>query len=291
MSETIQSYAADHSISSTNESLISAREIVPSIVATLAPNRVIDIGCGLGAWLSVFQACGVESVMGIDGDYVDRAELKISPADFRSHDLTQPLQLDRTFDLAMSVEVAEHLDARYAERFVDTLVSLAPAVLFSAAIPNQPGEHHVNCQWPAYWAELFARRGYVVFDHLRPKFWQNDKVSWWYAQNMLLFVRQSALPNYPELTNNFTPETLPPAALVHPSFYLLQQKYHQYAIDSLKSKSLLGSTRQLLVRSKQKIARAVSKIQTSTHLAPATRPAFTGFKPKSKAKDSDKDLM
>jgi SAM-dependent methyltransferase len=285
MSEKVQSYAEDHSIASTNESLISAREIVPSILETIAPNRVIDVGCGLGAWLSVFQACGVEDVMGIDGDYVDRDALKISPADFRPHDLTQPLQLDRTFDLAMSVEVAEHLEPQYAERFVDTLVSLAPVVLFSAAIPHQPGEHHVNCKWPAYWAKLFDRRGYVLFDHLRPKFWQNDQVSWWYAQNMLLFVRKSALPNYPELTKNFAPATSPPAALVHPSFYLLQQKYHQYAIDSLKSKSLQGVTRQLLVGSKQKIASVISKLRTSKRRDAGIQPAFTGFKPKSKTTD------
>ena len=238
MSENLQSYAEDHSIASTNESLMSAREIVPFIMKSIAIDRVVDVGCGLGAWLSVFQEYGVGQVLGIDGDYVDLDRLKISPADFQPHDLTQPLNLDRSFDLAMSVEVAEHLDGEYAENFVDTLVALAPVVLFSAAIPDQPGEHHVNCQWPAYWAELFYQRGYVVFDHLRLKFWQNDKVSWWYAQNILLFVKQSLLPNYPQLTANFAYSTLPPAALVHPSLYLMQQKHHEYVLQGLKHQSL-----------------------------------------------------
>jgi SAM-dependent methyltransferase len=247
MSEHLQSYASDHSISSTNESLMSAREIVPSIMESIAIDRVVDVGCGLGAWLSVFQECGVERVLGIDGDYVDRDRLHISSADFQPHDLTQPLNLDRSFDLAMSVEVAEHLDSEYAENFVDTLVALAPVVLFSAAIPDQPGEHHVNCQWPAYWAELFYQRGYVLFDHLRLKFWQNDKVSWWYAQNILLFVNQSLLPNYPQLTANFAYSTLPPAALVHPSLYLMQQKQHEYFVHSLNNKSLLNKLSQKLI--------------------------------------------
>jgi SAM-dependent methyltransferase len=239
MSKSLQSYLEDHSIASTNESLMSAREIVPFIMESIALDCVVDVGCGLGAWLSVFQECGVGRVLGIDGDYVDRDRLKISPTDFRSHDLTQPLQIDRSFDLAMSMEVAEHLDSEYAENFVDTLVALAPVVLFSAAIPDQPGEHHVNCQWPAYWAELFYQRGYLLFDHLRLKFWQNDKVSWWYAQNILLFVKQSALHNYPKLTENFAYSTLPPAALVHPSLYLMQQKQHGYILQELNNKSLL----------------------------------------------------
>jgi SAM-dependent methyltransferase len=177
MSEHLKSYAEDHSVSSTNESLLSAREIVPLIMETISPDRVVDVGCGLGAWLSVFKENGVEQVVGVDGDYVDRTQLKISPTDFRSHDLTKPIEIDRSLDLAMSVEVAEHLDSEYAEDFVDTLASLAPLVLLSAAIPDRPGEHHVNCQWPAYWADLFYQRGYLLFDHLRPKFWQNNKVS------------------------------------------------------------------------------------------------------------------
>jgi hypothetical protein len=35
----------------------------------------------------------------------------------------------------MSLEVAEHLEEEFAETFIDSLVSLAPIVLFSAALP------------------------------------------------------------------------------------------------------------------------------------------------------------
>jgi SAM-dependent methyltransferase len=260
MSEHLQPYAEDHSITSTYESLISAREIVPFIMDSIALDRVIDVGCGLGGWLSVFQECGVERVLGIDGDYVNRKLLKISPADFRSHDLTQPLQIDRSFDLAMSLEVAEHLESEHAENFVDTLVALAPVVLFSAAIPAQPGEHHVNCQWPAYWAELFYQRGYVLFDHLRLKFWQNDRVSWWYSQNILLFVKQSSLQNYPKLIENFGCSTLPPAALIHPTLYLMQQKQHEYYLHSLKDKYLRKLPKKMMMFFKHNVDLAFSKI-------------------------------
>ena len=259
MSEHLKSYAEDHSVSSTNESLLSAREIVPLIMETISPDRVIDVGCGLGAWLSVFKDNGVEQVVGVDGDYVDRTQLKISPTDFRSHDLTKPLDLDRSFDLAMSVEVAEHLAIEHAENFVDTLVSLAPVVLFSAAIPAQPGEHHVNCQWPAYWADLFQQRGYVLFDHLRLKFWQNENVSWWYAQNMLLFVKQTSLPKYSKLTTDYEYLTSPPLAMVHPSLYLMQQQQHEYDLDSVTSQSWSKLSSKLIDNSKKKLGKLIYK--------------------------------
>jgi hypothetical protein len=63
----------------------------------------------------------------------------------------------RTFDLAICLEVAEHLPPEAAEGFIDSLTRLAPVVLFSAAITFQVGNQHLNGQWPDYWATLFRR--------------------------------------------------------------------------------------------------------------------------------------
>ena len=84
-------------------------------------------------------------------------------------DLTHPLQLDRQFDLVLSLEVAEHIPAGRAATFIDSLVRHGDAILFSAAIPRQGGEQHINCQWPSWWAELFTQRGYQTFDLVRPR--------------------------------------------------------------------------------------------------------------------------
>src|SRR6266508_5182591 len=109
----------------------SARHIVPLLVDLLAPASVVDVGCGTGTWLAVFQRHGVDDIVGIDGDYVPTDELHISPARFRAHDLTQPLCLGRSFDLVVSLEVAEHLPPESATGFVDSLCGLGPVVLFS----------------------------------------------------------------------------------------------------------------------------------------------------------------
>lgn len=97
----------------------------------------------------------------------------------------------KPFCLAQSLEVAEHLDMFYAENFIDLLTNLSDIVLFSAAIPFQSGTHHINCQPPQYWADKFAARGYDCYDILRPKFWGDEKIAWWYWQNSFLYVHKS----------------------------------------------------------------------------------------------------
>ena len=100
------------------ESRNSARSLLPHVMRMFSPRSVIDIGCGVGTWLSVFQEIGVVKTLGVDGAYVDRSQLLISDDSFRCHDLSQPLRLDRVFDLAISLEVAEHIPAINAQSFV-----------------------------------------------------------------------------------------------------------------------------------------------------------------------------
>src|SRR4051794_6556440 len=111
----------------------SARVIVPRVLGLVAARSVIDVGCGQGTWLSVFAECGAPDVFGIDGDYVDARRFEIPAERFEPRDLSRPFELLRTFDLAVSLEVAEHLPAAAADDFVASLTRLAPVVLFSAA--------------------------------------------------------------------------------------------------------------------------------------------------------------
>lgn len=87
----------------------SARRVLPFVLDLIRPRSVVDVGCGVGTWLRATKECGVESVLGLDGDYVDRDALMISPRDFVAHDLSCPIELERTFDMAICLEVAEHL--------------------------------------------------------------------------------------------------------------------------------------------------------------------------------------
>ena len=96
----------------------------------------------------------------------------------------------RRYDLAISIEVAEHIEPGNAEEFVRLLTGLSDTVLFSAAIPGQGGTGHVNEQWPEYWAALFRASGYGAMDCLRTKIWDDAQIPFWYRQNCLIFAAQ-----------------------------------------------------------------------------------------------------
>jgi SAM-dependent methyltransferase len=198
----------------------SARVVVPLVMDLVPCGSVIDVGCGTGVWLSVFAERGVSDIFGIDGEYVDRNSLQIPAANFAGANLTEPLRLERSFDLAVSLEVAEHLPESSASAFIDLLTGLAPTVLFSAAIPYQGGTHHINEQWPEYWAELFEERGFRPIDCLRRRLLANPDVDWWYAQNLLFFADERAREKAPRLWALHRPWHDRGLSIVHPRRYL-----------------------------------------------------------------------
>lgn len=193
----------------------SARIILPMLLQHFRFASAVDIGCGDGGWLAALQQCGVSDIQGIDGPWHSGQSLKILSGNFQRAHLDQPLNLGRQFDLAISLEVAEHLHQERASDFVAELTGLAPVVLFSAAIPGQGGLNHFNERWPAYWAELFARHGYVAIDLFRAAIWNNPQVAWWYKQNILLYVARDRLGAVPAL-HAFIREPAEILPLIHP---------------------------------------------------------------------------
>jgi len=132
---------------------------------------------------------GVSDIQGLDGEWVVTDDLCIGPHQFRRTDLTKPVALDRKYDLAICLEVAEHLPASSAGTFVDSIAQASDLILFSAAIPNQGGTHHINEQWQDYWVALFGQRGFAASDIIRLAIWGRPDVEWWYQQNTLLFAK------------------------------------------------------------------------------------------------------
>ena len=191
-------------------SLRSAAVIVPAVLALIDCASVVDVGCGVGPWLRTVKECGIDDYLGIDGDWVPADRLDISADRFHAHDLRRPLKLGRRFDLAICVEVAEHLPADAAATLVDTLTSLAPVILFSAAVPDQGGDGHINEQWPGYWAALFRQRNFAAHDCIRMSLWNDSGADWWYRQNVLLYADRSRTPK------GIGEPIEEPLALVHP---------------------------------------------------------------------------
>lgn len=204
------------------ESMEAALHLVPYILDVIQPRSVVDVGCATGEFLAAFRQYGVEEILGIDGAYVRRALLVIPRENFMPLDLSKPFTLDRTYDLAICLEVAEHLLPQSAASFVASLARLAPVILFSAAIPFQGGDNHLNEQWPEYWAGLFKQHGFVPVDALRRIIWLDREVPIVYRQNALFFCREEALAGNDRLSQAFQ-ETDPNAlSAVHPEMYLVR---------------------------------------------------------------------
>lgn len=200
----------------------------------------IDVGCGVGTFLSVLSGRGVEDILGLDGDWVDYNELVIPQSKFQIADLRNYPILKKKYDLAICLEVAEHLPAENAEKFIKWLCISSDVILFSAAVPKQGGVNHINEAWQSYWADLFSLQGFEYADLIRPQIWNDKKISFWYRQNILVYIRkgnQLSLDKSCEL----------PLDLIHPELYLMKSD-DSYFIVLLKR--LLGKLKYIINRFK-----------------------------------------
>lgn len=202
-------------------SLNSAKFILSHLREIYPFKSVVDVGCGRGTWLAAAHALGAQTVWGYDGPWVDPSDLLHPGIEFRQKDLAKPLVIGRKFDLAISVEVAEHLPDSVAMQFVKTLTDAAEVVVFGAAFVKQGGTNHINEQMPSYWGEKFRACDYLVFDFFRPKLWGADAVDLCYRQNTFLYIKKSF---YEALCNTETLgkpiEHLEFMNCMHPGIYL-----------------------------------------------------------------------
>lgn len=167
----------------------SAAHVVPRLVKAVdkSEGSVIDVGCGEGWWGITFEQHGF-TAKGCDGPWVEQPVI----SDFTVRNLeTDSLNMG-TADVAVCLEVAEHLTEERAKVLIGELCEAADFVLFSAAIPGQTGAGHINCQWQSYWGDLFEAQGFGLNDGIRWNLWNNSEVEPWYRQNM--FVASRYLP-------------------------------------------------------------------------------------------------
>jgi len=187
----------------------SAEVIVPILLDHFKINSVLDVGCGTGNWAKVFYDLGVIDVEGIDQKESEEQFL-LDKTKFTSWNLNNEFKLFKEFDLVLCLEVAEHIEELYADSLIRSLVNHSDLVLFSAAVPFQGGQNHLNEQLPSYWAKKFKEHGYHFYDGLRSIIWENPNVKWWYKQN-IFFVSKNKLDN-PFFESEST--------LIHPELYL-----------------------------------------------------------------------
>lgn len=210
------------------------RVIVEKVLEVIQPKSVIDIGCGLGTFLKAFKENDIYDVLGLDGSWVDKKMLReyLDEGEFMEVDLECKINYIKKYDLAISLEVAEHLSSDSAAIFVENLVNASDVILFSAAIPLQGGQNHINEQWVEFWQNEFAKYDYVFFDLIRKKTWNCTQVNWWYKQNMFLVsCKKDVFDDYACAESN------PILNIIHPEHYLLKAKeYKDFRLGKSRAK-------------------------------------------------------
>ena len=219
MTDNSEFYSASFYAGQSDNSHTAALALLPTVFDLVKPTSVIVIGCGMGTWLAVARSLGAIRIVGLEGPWVRAKDLRDPAITLVTTDLEQPIPVHETFDLAMSLEVAEHLSEQRAATLVEEIARLAPVVLFETAIPAQGGGfNHINEQWKSYWVTNIARRGYHAIDILRPKFWTVRAIPSHYRQNPLLYIHESVADRYRAAalaaTTRFPPD------MVHPDVHL-----------------------------------------------------------------------
>lgn len=208
-----QKYKYDHKFYQSVESRanLAAQLVFEALYKVVNFKTVVDLGCGSGIWLKKSIVNGASTVVGIDlpnsidlirrnslfTTYIKEETITLIERDF----VEDPDSAIPIADIAICIEVAEHLPKQLSSNLVDRLCEASDCIVFSAAQPGQGGTYHINEQPLSYWTELFIRKGYAAYDLFRPLLSQNQEVPRFYSLNLLFFIKQEVGKSPKNVTN------------------------------------------------------------------------------------------
>lgn len=184
-------YASEYYASMDRETAIQdANQLADTIIDIYSPDNVIEFGCGTGRLLYRYTERGI-TVYGIDASSSALEQSKLPDECLQQHDLTQPFSTEEKYDIALAIEILEHLPQKAADTVVDSISNAAKTVLVSAATPGQGGTHHVNEQPHAYWIEKFETRGMTYQPSTTEKIRSQLKLDdlMWISDNLIVFKK------------------------------------------------------------------------------------------------------
>lgn len=156
---------------------------------------IIDVGCATGEFINEFRNRGILAY-GFEGS---TEAFEFIPDEIKDYvylkDLRKPIKRGIKFKIALCLEVAEHIEAEYADIFVKNLTNLSNYIIISAAPPGQKGHFHVNCKPPEYWEMLFGKFNYIrqkgdelIFKNMLEQFKRKKGLNAYYANTLIFKV-------------------------------------------------------------------------------------------------------
>ncbi len=134
-------------------------KVAERIQTDIQPITVLDAGCAMGMLVESLRNRNVQA-WGID---LSEFAIQNAHPDVRPFlwvgSICEPFP--QTYDLIVSIEVFEHLLPAQAEQAAAVLCQHTNDILFSSTPFDYVEATHLNVQPPEYWAELFARYGFM----------------------------------------------------------------------------------------------------------------------------------
>lgn len=172
--------------------------IADIITSYFKPKKLIDWGCGCGFILEKLKMNGIQEVCGIEGS----SEVQeFIPESLKGDiNIVDALLVDwaEDYDMAISIEVAEHVDEKDSGRFVNNICNSANDwVWFSAAQIGQTGTGHVNLKSVCEWISIFKEINLFEIDweityKIKQELLKNQQIAMgfpWLRDNCLIFRR------------------------------------------------------------------------------------------------------
>jgi len=157
-------------------------------------NSIVDYGCGAGWNLHHLKFYGITDLVGIEPN---RDALSVMDDDIKKcvsfRSLKRKINLDRKFDIALCIEVAEHLESKYADLIIENITRHSDLLIFSAATPDQGGWGHINEQPFEYWEAKLNKVGFYCNKETTAQFrtyLRAKGAKKWYCKNITVFERK-----------------------------------------------------------------------------------------------------
>jgi SAM-dependent methyltransferase len=250
-------------------SIESARIYLKFLWQFFQPTSALDVGCGRGTWLKACHELGSKTLLGFDGSWNSQSSMIDPDINFQSIDLNKPFSVSDKVDIAITLEVAEHLEPSSASQFVKCLTDASNVVLFSAAYTKQGGTNHINEKPHSYWALLFSEHDFVPFDMFRPQFWDNEDVCFWYRQNAFLYVKKDSAPYWKIKTHGINEiSNIGFMNCIHPELY--GQTFEKHIVDLQTQKSFKNHIADLMPSLWRALRRRLSNFQSWVMCVSAT---------------------
>ena len=136
--------------------------VADKIIEIFSPKTVLDAGCATGYLVSALRDRGVEAWgFDISSYAISSAKEEIQPY-LNVQSLTDPLpsHFPNRFDLAVTIEVLEHMFPEEGSEAIAKLCSYSDTVIFSSTPSDINNRTHVNVQQSEYWAKEFSKNSF-----------------------------------------------------------------------------------------------------------------------------------